>query len=121
MSKKEKMNLRNRAYKFLIRIINLVDTLPKKTSSQIIGKQLIRSVTSIGANIIEAKSSSSRKEFINFYNYSLKSANESKFWLALLKDTKLAKKSDIEYFLKETDELSKIIASSIITMKRNIK
>jgi four helix bundle protein len=61
--------------------------LPKNTSSQIISKQLLRSGTSIGANYIEAQGSSSKKDFTNFFHHSLKSANESKFWLAIIRDT----------------------------------
>lgn len=112
-------DLRNCVYKFAVSIIKFMDILPYSISTQVIVKQVIRSATSIGANIIEAKSSSSKKEFINFYTYSLKSANETKFWLALLRDTKKANEKAIESFLRETNDLANIIASSIITMKHN--
>jgi four helix bundle protein len=60
---------------------------------------------------------SSRKEFTNFFNTSLKSANESKLWLALLRDSKRADPEKVGWFLKELDEVSKIFASSILTLK----
>ena len=78
-------------------------------------KQLIRSITSILANYIEAQSASSKKDYINFFYYSLKSANESKVWLCLLKDTN--QNNNLERYLAELEEISKILASSILTMK----
>ncbi len=74
---KPKIELKNRAYQYSIKIIEFVGTLPNDTSIQIISKQLLRSATSIGANIVEAQASSSKREFANFFRYSLKFANES--------------------------------------------
>ena len=79
---KVKIGIRERSYKYALAIIKLIDGLPREQTSMVIGKHLLRSATSIGANIIEAKSASSRRDFINFYTHSLKSANESKFWQA---------------------------------------
>jgi four helix bundle protein len=69
--------------------------LPNKRSAWIIIDQLIRSATSIGANLIEARAASSRLEFKRFYEISLKSANETKYWLCLLRDARLAGKEKI--------------------------
>ncbi|WP_454804644.1 four helix bundle protein [Mucilaginibacter phyllosphaerae] len=80
--------------------------------------QLIRSGTSIGANIIEAKSGSSTKDFRNFYVIALKSANETKYWICLIRDTILLnEKEKLNKLLNEVDEISKIIASIIINLK----
>jgi four helix bundle protein len=84
---------------------------------EVMGKQLLRSGTSILANYVEANSASSRKDFINFFTHSLKSANESKVWLSLLKDLNKGDKAEIEWLLKELIEISKVIASSILTLK----
>jgi len=67
-------------------LLKFVDKLPKSSVVDIIIKQLIRSGTSILANYIEANSASSRKDFINFFTHSLKSSNESKVWITLLRD-----------------------------------
>ncbi len=83
----------------------------------VIYKQLIRSATSIGANIIEAQAGSSRKDFTNFFSYALKSANESKFWLGLLRDSGKIDSGRASGLLNETAELANILASSIITLK----
>jgi len=85
---KNQTELKTRAYKYSIKLIGLLDALPKDMSSQVIAKQLMRSATSIGANIVEAQASSSKRDFTNYFSHALKSANESLYWLGLLRDTK---------------------------------
>jgi len=114
---KYKMKLKDRTYQYSIKVIEFLDNLSKDNSTQIISKQLLRSATSIGANIVEAQASSSKKDFTKFFNYSLKSANESVYWLSLLKDAKKINNNQIEYLLNETKELAKILGSSILTLK----
>lgn len=110
--------MKHRAYLYAIDIIKFIDRLDKKDFSiSIIAKQLIRSATSIGANIIEVQAGSSKKDFSNFLNHALKSANETKFWLGLLRDCKKADKDTINNLLKKTNELANILASSILTLK----
>lgn len=113
-----KKNLIRRAYTYSLEIISFIDTLDKKDFSQeILAKQLLRSATSIGANIIEAQAASSRRDFQNFLSYALKSANETKFWLGLLRDSKKAQYEPANKLLKETTELASILGSSILTLK----
>ena len=114
---KPRNDLRYRAYRYSIDMIKFLDTLHKDTSTDIIAKQLLRSSTSIGANIIEAKGSSSKKDFTNFFSYSLKSANESLYWLGLLRDAKEIRNQRLDYLLNETKELANILGSSILTLK----
>ena len=116
-SSKFKIKLKDRAYQYSIKIIGFLDALPKDTSAEIITKQLLRSATSIGANIIEAQASSSKKDFTNFLTYSLKSASESLYWFGLLKDAKKINNAQLEYLLNETQELANILGSSILTLK----
>jgi len=106
-----------RIYHFILRLVKFVDKLPKDTSSQIFAKQILRSGTSIGANYIEAQASSSKKDFINFFHHSLKSANETKFWLAILRDTNKSDNKEAEELLKELAEISNILGASLITLK----
>ena len=114
---KPKTDLKRRAYKYSIGMIEFLDTLPKDTSSQVITKQLLRSATSIGANIVEAKGASSKRDFTNFFSHSLKSANESLYWLGLLRDAKKIESTRLEYLLNETKELANMLGSSILTLK----
>jgi four helix bundle protein len=114
----EKQDLKIRTYYYSIQIIKFLEDLPNKRTYWIIADQLLRAATSIGANIIEAKSASSRKDFIRFYEISLKSANETKYWLGLLRDATNADKQKIEQLLKEVQEISNILGSSLLTMKK---
>lgn len=95
--------------------------MPNRRTYWIIADQLLRSATSIGPNIIEAKSASSKKDFIRFYEISLKSANETKYWLGLLRDAVKVDKNKVKQFLKEVTEISNMLASSLLTMKKKNK
>lgn len=115
--KDAKQDFIHRAFLFSIAIIQLTEKLPNIRSCWIIADQLIRAATSIGANIIEAKSASSKKDYINFYTHALKSANETKYWLALLKATNTSLSDIVNPLLQEVTELANILAASILTMK----
>ena len=115
---KLKSNIRYRAYYFSLEIIKLVNTFPEKRVYWVLGDQLLRAATSIGANLIEAKASSSKKDFIKFYEIALKSANETKYWLCLLRDSHLIKENNINSVLKEAEELANMVGSSLLTMKK---
>ncbi|MBU3901570.1 four helix bundle protein [Patescibacteria group bacterium] len=112
-----KTDFKLRVYNWTLRLIKVIDFLSKDGSSQIMARQVLRSGTSIGANYIEAQAASSKKDFTNFLHHSLKSANESKFWLALLRDSGKMRREDADYLLRELDELSRILGSSLITVK----
>jgi len=116
-SSKLKTDLRRRCYNFSISVIKFIEKLPQKRPFWIISDQLLRSATSIGANVVEAKSSSSRREFIKFYEIALRSANETKYWLELLRDATEISKKEIEILLKECEEISKMLAKSLLTLK----
>ena len=116
-SAKFKNEFKKRLYNWVLRLIKFIDKLPKDSVCNVLGKQLLRSGTSILANYIEANSASSRKDFINFFTHSLKSANESKVWLVLLKDTNKGNKEESSWLLNELIELANVLASSILTLK----
>jgi four helix bundle protein len=110
----------NRAQTLAVNIIRFTRTLPKSREYWIITDQLIRSSCSIGANMTEANSASSKKDYINFYNHALKSANETIYWLSMLKEL-LPNTNKIDELDNETEQLCKILAKSIITMKKGLK
>ncbi len=111
------LKIKERTYQYSIKMIEFLDQLPKDSSTRIITDQLMRSATSVGANVSEAQACNSRKDFINFITYSLKSANESLYWLGLLKDAKKIVGSDLNYLLQETKELANILGSTLLTLK----
>jgi len=113
---KNREEFKARLYTFVLKMVRYIDGLDSKNVNSVIGKQLLRSGTSILANYVEASSASSKKDYINFFNHSLKSANESKVWLCLLRDVN--KKTNVNAeLLSELIEISNIFASSILTLK----
>ena len=119
--KNDKANFKNefkkRLYAFALRLIEFLDKLLNDNVSRRIGDQLLRSGTSIVGNYVEGQAASSKKDFTNYFNTSLESANESKLWLALLRDSKRAKPEEVVWFLNELNEIAKVFASSILTLK----
>jgi len=120
MSKSVKStNLKVRVYDYALEIITYIDKLPNRRAFWVIGDQLLRSATSIGANIFEGQSSCSKKEFIKYYQISLKSCNECTFWLSIIRD--LSKRyrdiPDNNLLLEETDEIGKMLGASLLTLK----
>lgn len=116
IDKKFKDNFRNRLIKFSLEIIELCDSFDNKRKFWIITDQLIRAATSIGANIIEAKSSSSRRDYIKFFQIALKSANETEYWLILVKEL-IPDKQKVNRLIAELNEIACIIGSSLLTLK----
>ena len=112
-----KNDLRERSFKFSLSVLGFIRKLPNTRMYWAICDQLLRAATSIGANIIEAKASSSRRDFIRFYEISLKSANETRYWLLLLKEGKLADPKQLDIMVKEAEELSNMLGSSLLTLK----
>ncbi len=119
-----KQDFKLRIYRYIIRLLKFLSQLPNDPVIREIKSQVTRSGTSIGANYFEAEAASSKKDYQNFFSYSLKSANETKFWLACLRDAKLLPEhllAECNYLLQETKEIANIFASSIITMKSKKK
>ena len=112
-------DVRERAYNFSINLIRYVDSLSYNLSTSVISKQLLRSATSIGANLIEAKGASSRKDFTNFYSYSLKSANETVYWLSLLKDAKDIESHELIELIDEVRQIANMIGACIVSLKKS--
>lgn len=112
-----KIELKYRVFHLSLEIIRFLESLEYRQAIKIIANQLIRAVTSIGANIVEAKSAVSKREFLKFFEISLKSAQETKYWLAMLRELLPDQKDKINGFLRETEEIAKILSASILTMK----
>jgi four helix bundle protein len=112
-----KSNIKHRAYRFSLMVIKFEEGLPRNKTRSIIANQLLRSATSIGANIIEAQASSSKKEFIRYYEIALKSANETKYWLYLLRDSNLVESKLVGEILDEAIQLANMLGSSLLTLK----
>lgn len=117
MQKEKVINLQKRSFLFSVEIIKFAEKLGKDRAVYIIIDQLLRCATSIGANIIEAQSASSRKDFTNFYHIALKSANETKYWLMLLLYTRKSNENSMQPLLDELDQICRILVKSLLTLK----
>ena len=119
-SNERKRQFKIRIYSYVLRLIKFLASLPNDPVLREIKSQVTRSGTSVGANYFEAEAASSKKDYQNFFSHALKSANETKFWLALLRDSGLiveTLKTEINFLMQETKEVANILASSIITMR----
>lgn len=117
MKNEKEKQFKKRLYKLVLVTIEYVEKCKKSQTTRIIGDQLIRSISSILGNYIEGQSASSKKDYTNFFHYSLKSANESKVWVSILKDTKNGDVQSAQEILKELEEISNIFGSSLLTLK----
>lgn len=117
MIENKKEELKYRAYKFSLKVVRFVSTLPNEKVYWVIVDQLLRAGTSIGANIIEAQAASSKRDFIKFYAIALKSANETRYWLGILRDATDTDKERVNELLDEARELANILGASLLTLK----
>jgi four helix bundle protein len=105
-------DLKKRTKQYALRIIKLIEVLPKTQAGRTIGNQLIRSGTSIGANYRSALRGRSKAEFIAKLGIVIEEADESEFWLELIVESKLMKKDFVKSLLEETNELIAIFVST---------
>jgi len=114
--KKTYQDIKERVFNFAVRIIKMVDVLPKKTACFVIGKQVIESVTSIHSNIIHARASLTKKEFTNYMNNASREAKETKGWIEMLIACNFVKEILVQDLLKENNE----IISILVTICKNV-
>lgn len=104
-------NIQERTFEFGVRIIRLVDRLPRTTAGIQIGRQLVASGTSVGANMQEADGAESKTDFIHKVGIALKEAQESHYWLRLTDAALLQNDDEVKSLLQEAYEISRIIGA----------
>jgi four helix bundle protein len=112
-------DLKQRTKQFGLRVIRLTQSLPKNREADVIGRQLLRSATSVGANYRSACRGRSPAEFQAKLGIVEEEADESAYWIELLVEAALVKPSRVEALLIEANELTAIIVTSIKTSRRN--
>lgn len=121
-----KMNenpLKTKSYAFALRIVKLYKFLAFETFETkefVLSKQVLRSGTSIGANIAEGNRGQSKPDFVHKLSVALKEADETEYWLNLLRDSEFITAGQCESLLADCLELQKMLTSSIKTAKRNM-
>ena len=111
--------VKERSYEFALEIIKLVRLMPKDTAGYALGRQLIRSGTSVGANIEEAQGASSKKDFTNKINIAKKEARETRYWLNLIIDSGILVKPKVESVLKDCNSILNILTAIVKTSTHN--
>lgn len=111
-------DLRDRTKQFALRTIMMFSALPKTTEAQVLGKQVLRSATSVGANYREAYRGRSRAEFIAKAGDCLKEIEETGYWLELLVESGIVEKPRLEGLMAECDELTAIFVTIINRSKQ---
>lgn len=112
--------IQQKSFQFAVRIINLYKYLVNDKREFVLSKQLLRSGTSIGANIEESIGGQSEKDFLAKLSISYKEARETIYWLKLLKETEYISEVEFESIHNEAEEICKILAKIIITLKNKI-
>ena len=116
---KDKNVILDKSYAFALRILKLYLFLRKRKIDAGLCSQILNSGTSIGANVEEAIGGSSRKDFINKIQIAYKEARETKYWLKLLKESEMIEKKLADSFLKDCEELLKIL-TAILNSSKNV-
>jgi len=109
--------MKSRTRAFALRVIKLVDSLPPGRVSEVLGKQLLRSATSVGANYRAARRSRSRAEFVSKLGIVEEEVDESSYWLELLADSGVVRASRLDELRTECDEITAIVVATIRSTK----
>ncbi len=108
-----------KTYLFSLGIIKLYNILQSEMHDYVLSKQILRSGTSIGANVNESQSAESKSDFVHKLGISAKEFRETIYWLNLLKDSNYLNKEICENYIKDAEEILKILNSIILTSKNN--
>jgi len=111
--------IQEKSYDFAVKIVKLYKRLSQEKKEFVLSKQLLRSGTSIGANIEEAIGGQSRKDFYAKLTIAYKEARETHYWIRLLKDTSFLSEEEAQPFLNDIEEILKIIGSIQKTIRNS--
>ncbi len=111
----------NKSIDFAVRIVKLSKYLNDEKKEFVLSKQILRSGTSIGANLHEANNAQSDADFISKLSIALKETSETKYWLILLQKTNYITNAEYESLYNDCEEIFKMISSSILTSKAKMK
>jgi four helix bundle protein len=118
MSEKSPEDLKTRTKRFALRIIRMYVALPKSVESQVIGKQVLRSGTSVGAHYREAMRARSTAEFVSKMEGGLQELEETAYWLELLTESEIVPESRLAGLIAEAEELTAILVTCVRKAKR---
>ena len=113
--------IKDRSKAFAVRIVRLYHYLCEEKKEWVLSKQLLRSGTSIGANVVEAQAAVSKKEFLTKMYISFKECCETEYWLELLHDTNYLTDDEFASISEDNNSLKKMLSSITLTTSQNLK
>ena len=113
--------LKDKSYKFALRVVKLYQYLADERKEFVMSKQILRSGTSIGANIEEANQAQSKSDFVHKLSISQKESFETHYWIRILRDGNFLSEKLANSLLEDCEEIRKLITSSIKTAKLNLQ
>lgn len=118
-SKELRIGIVERSIEFAVRIVHMANSLPKTPAGYALASQVVRSRTSIGANLQEAQSALSKRDFIHSANIALKESRETYYWLIIVSRSELLPIKKMSLLLKENDEIIRILVTIVKNAKNN--
>ena len=116
----EKSEIAKRAYDFALRVIRMASVLPRNSINSVLVRQVVRSATSIGANIEETLGAHTKSDFTYGMNIAKKEARETRYWLRIIADVDQSVKSRMASLLQESEEIINILTKIVKTSKKNL-
>jgi four helix bundle protein len=115
----QKLDIQERTFTFAVRTIRLVNRLPRSIAGVEVGRQVVRSATSIGANVEEADAAESKRDFVHKMSIAHKEARETRYWLRIVQAS-LTNDDDIQALVQESDELVRILYAIVGKARSNL-
>jgi four helix bundle protein len=110
--------IKDRSFRFSVRILNLVRAMPRDVAGQMLARQVARSGTGIGSNVEEAQAAHTKREFAHKMNIARVEARETLYWLRLVRETKMLSENRLRDLLTESNELVSILTAIVRTSKK---
>lgn len=118
MKSRQKFDIQERTFEFAVRVVKLVNRLPRTVAGIEIGKQVVRSATSIGSNVEEADAAESKRDFIHKMSIAHKEARETRYWLRIIKAA-LLDDDKVRALIQESDELVRILYTIVENARKS--
>ena len=116
---RRRLDIQERTFQFAVRVVRLIDQLPKTIAGIEVGRQLVRAATSVGANVEEADAAESRRDFVHKIKIAHKEAREARYWLEIVKAV-LIDDGEIVSLIQESNELIRILQAIIGSTKKKL-
>ena len=114
-------DIRKRTFKFALGIIAFINELPRTQLGKILGGQVLRSGTSVGANVEEAVAAYSKDEYVYKMNIALKEAREAHYWLRLIENSNMLAAKSVDGLIEEIDEIKKVLGAIVSKLRGKSK